>query len=107
MEQLAAEVLPEGMSSEWTGASLEQKESGGQTVLIFGLGVLFVFWCSRPSTRASLAAGGDLSVPLAILGALALQARAAIPRRVLSDRLVCWSVCRARTRSSSWSSRGS
>ena len=36
-------TCPQGMSSEWTGISLEQKESGGQTLVIFALGLLFVF----------------------------------------------------------------
>ena len=41
MDRLAAD-LPDGMQTEWTGISLEQRESGGQTVLIFGMGLVFV-----------------------------------------------------------------
>nr|WP_217440578.1 MULTISPECIES: multidrug efflux RND transporter permease subunit [unclassified Myxococcus] len=74
METLAAETLPQGMSAEWTGISLEQKESGGQTLIIFGLGLLFVFLVLAAQYESfSLPFVIILSVPLAIMGALALQ----------------------------------
>ncbi|NMO22467.1 multidrug efflux RND transporter permease subunit [Pyxidicoccus fallax] len=74
MEQLAAQVLPQGMSAEWTGISLEQKQSGGQTLIIFGLGLLFVFLVLAAQYESfSLPLVIILSVPLAIMGALGLQ----------------------------------
>jgi HAE1 family hydrophobic/amphiphilic exporter-1 len=74
MEAIAARILPEGVSSEWTGLSLEQKESGGQTLIIFGLGVLFVFLVLAAQYESFvLPFVIILSVPLAILGALGLQ----------------------------------
>jgi HAE1 family hydrophobic/amphiphilic exporter-1 len=74
MEQLAAQTLPQGMSSEWTGISLEQKESGGQTMIIFALGLLFVFLVLAAQYESfSLPFVIILSVPLAVMGALALQ----------------------------------
>ena len=74
MEQLASEQLPPGMSTEWTGISLEQKESGGQTGIIFGLGILFVFLVlSAQYESFTLPLVIILSVPLAVLGALGLQ----------------------------------
>jgi HAE1 family hydrophobic/amphiphilic exporter-1 len=74
MEKLAAATLPEGMATEWTGASLEQKESGGQTAVIFALGLLFVFLVlSAQYESFVLPFVIILSVPLAILGALGLQ----------------------------------
>jgi HAE1 family hydrophobic/amphiphilic exporter-1 len=74
MEQLAAQQLPQGMSSEWTGISLEQKESGGQTLIIFGLGLLFVFLVLAAQYESfTLPFVIILSVPLAIMGALGLQ----------------------------------
>ncbi|MBZ4399701.1 efflux RND transporter permease subunit [Myxococcus sp. AS-1-15] len=74
MEELAARHLPQGMSAEWTGISLEQKESGGQSLLIFGLGLLFVFLVLAAQYESfSLPLVIILSVPLAILGALGLQ----------------------------------
>ncbi|AEI68491.1 efflux RND transporter permease subunit [Corallococcus macrosporus] len=74
MEALAAQHLPQGMSAEWTGISLEQKESGGQTAIIFALGLLFVFLVLAAQYESfSLPLVIIFSVPLAIMGALGLQ----------------------------------
>jgi HAE1 family hydrophobic/amphiphilic exporter-1 len=74
MEAIAAQHLPQGMSSEWTGISLEQKQSGGQTLIIFAMGLLFVFLVLAAQYESfSLPFVVILSVPLAILGALGLQ----------------------------------
>jgi len=74
MEALAAQYLPQGMSTEWTGISLEQKESGGQTLIIFAMGLVFVFLVLAAQYESfSLPFVVILSVPLAILGALGLQ----------------------------------
>jgi hydrophobic/amphiphilic exporter-1 (mainly G- bacteria), HAE1 family len=72
METMAQEVLPKGFDFEWSGLSLEEIEAGGGAIFIFGLGIVFVF--------LTLAAQYEdyidpliimLTVPLAILGALA------------------------------------
>jgi HAE1 family hydrophobic/amphiphilic exporter-1 len=74
MEAMAAQHLPQGMSFEWTGISLEQKESGGQTLIIFAMGLVFVFLVLAAQYESfSLPFVVILSVPLAILGALGLQ----------------------------------
>ncbi|MCP3140786.1 efflux RND transporter permease subunit [Pyxidicoccus xibeiensis] len=74
METLAAEHLPQGMGAEWTGISLEQKQSGGQTLIIFGLGLLFVFLVLAAQYESfTLPLVIIFSVPLAIMGALGLQ----------------------------------
>ncbi|WP_309889790.1 multidrug efflux RND transporter permease subunit [Archangium sp.] len=74
METLAAQQLPQGMASEWTGISLEQKESGGQTMVIFALGILFVFLVLAAQYESfTLPFVIILSVPLAVMGALGLQ----------------------------------
>ncbi|AKQ64945.1 RND efflux system, inner membrane transporter CmeB [Myxococcus hansupus] len=74
MEALASQHLPQGMSAEWTGISLEQKESGGQTAIIFALGLLFVFLVLAAQYESfSLPLVIIFSVPLAIMGALGLQ----------------------------------
>jgi len=83
MEQLAQEVLPQGVIGEWTGASLEQKASGAQTLIIFGLGILFVYLVlSAQYESFSLPLVVILSVPLAILGALGFQALRGLPNDV-------------------------
>jgi hydrophobic/amphiphilic exporter-1 (mainly G- bacteria), HAE1 family len=74
MEGVADKVLPQGLGYEWTGISLEQIQSSSQTFLIFGLGVVFVFLVLAAQYESFV----DpfiilLSVPLAILGALAAQ----------------------------------
>ena len=74
MEELAARTLPEGMATEWTGISLEQKQSGSQTLVIFGLGLIFVFLVLAAQYESfKLPFVIILAVPLAILGALGLQ----------------------------------
>jgi hydrophobic/amphiphilic exporter-1 (mainly G- bacteria), HAE1 family len=82
MEELADD-LPEGMGVEWTGLSLEQKESGGQTLVIFALGLLFVFLVLAAQYESFvLPFVVILSVPIAILGALGLQISRDLPNDV-------------------------
>jgi HAE1 family hydrophobic/amphiphilic exporter-1 len=74
MEQLAASVLPQGMSYEWSGISLEEKESGPQTIILFALGIVVVFLVLAAQYESFF----DpviilLAVPLAMLGALLAQ----------------------------------
>jgi HAE1 family hydrophobic/amphiphilic exporter-1 len=74
MQSLADISLPQGLAYEWSGISLEQIQSSAQTFIIFGLGVVFVFLVLAAQYESFI----DpliimLSVPLAILGALAAQ----------------------------------
>jgi HAE1 family hydrophobic/amphiphilic exporter-1 len=83
MEAHATRILPEGMRGEWTGASLEQRESGGQTLLIFALGLVFVFLVLAAQYESfALPFVVILSVPLAVLGALGLQTMRGLPNDV-------------------------
>ena len=71
MEKVAQQVLPQGMTYEWTGTSLDQIEAGSATVAIFGLAVVFVFLVLAAQYESLV----DpliiiMAVPLAILGAL-------------------------------------
>src|SRR5260370_33440674 len=75
MEALSRKVLPNGMTFEWSGLSLEEIESGGKALILFALGLVVVY--------LTLAAQYEsyvlpfivlLAVPVAILGALAAQA---------------------------------
>ncbi len=43
MEKLASEILPSTMTYRWTGISLEQIEAGSQGLILFALGITFVF----------------------------------------------------------------
>ncbi len=83
MERLAADALPEGVATEWTGVSLEQQQSGGQTLIIFALGVLFVFLVLAAQYESfALPLVIIFSVPLAIIGALGLQVLRGFPNDV-------------------------
>ncbi len=43
MEQLARKVLPQGFDFEWTEIAYQQKAAGNTGILVFALGVIFVF----------------------------------------------------------------
>jgi HAE1 family hydrophobic/amphiphilic exporter-1 len=75
MEELARRVLPIGFSYSWSGLSLEEIESGGQSLLLFGLGLLVVFLTlSAQYESFVLPLIILLGVPMALLGALGAQA---------------------------------
>jgi HAE1 family hydrophobic/amphiphilic exporter-1 len=71
MQNIASQVNPPGMGYEWSGISLEEIESGGQSALIFALGIVFVFLvlCAQYESLTDPLVI-ILSVPLAIFGAL-------------------------------------
>ncbi len=74
MEEVAHEVLPVGYSFEWTGLAREEIQSGGQSILLFGLGLLVVYLTlSAQYESFVLPFIILLSVPMAVLGALATQ----------------------------------
>lgn len=74
MEETASQVLPAGYSYSWTGLSLEEIESGSQSLLLFGLGLLVVYLTlSAQYESFVLPFIILLSVPMAILGALTAQ----------------------------------
>jgi HAE1 family hydrophobic/amphiphilic exporter-1 len=71
MEQLANKVDPAGVSYEWTGLTLDEIEGGSLAVLIFFIGIIFVFLVLAAQYESFV----DplivlLAVPVAILGAL-------------------------------------
>jgi HAE1 family hydrophobic/amphiphilic exporter-1 len=83
MERVARASLPAGFEVEWTGLSLEELESGGQTGVIFLLGLVFVFLVLAGQYESFALPGVViLSVPLALLGALAAQAARGLPNDV-------------------------
>jgi hydrophobic/amphiphilic exporter-1 (mainly G- bacteria), HAE1 family len=73
MEEISRE-LPQGYTFEWTGISLEEIQSGAQTVMLFGLGLLVVYLTlSAQYESFVLPFIILLAVPMAVLGALGLQ----------------------------------
>ena len=43
MENLAAQTLPKGYGTEWTGIAFQQKAAGSTAALVFAMAVVFVF----------------------------------------------------------------
>ncbi len=85
MEELAKKTLPKGMAYEWTGLSLEEIASGGQAVLLFGLGMLVVYLTLAAQYESfTLPFIVMLSVPMAVLGAVG-----AIALRGLQNDVYC------------------
>jgi len=73
MEDLAKKSMMPGMSFEWTGLTLDEIESGGKTLLIFGLGILVVYLTlSAQYESFALPFIILLAVPMAVLGALSM-----------------------------------
>jgi len=73
MEDLAKRTMLPGMRFEWTGLTLDEIESSGKALLIFGLGLLVVYLTlSALYESFALPFIILLAVPMAILGALGL-----------------------------------
>ena len=73
MVKLFNKLKMPGMSYSWTGLSLEEVESAGKAIIIFGLGLLVVYLTlSAQYESFSLPFIILLAVPTAILGALSL-----------------------------------
>ena len=71
MEKLAKQNMIQGMTFSWTGLSLEEVESGGKAIIIFGLGLLVVYLTlSAQYESFALPFIILLAVPMAVLGAL-------------------------------------
>ncbi len=71
MQQLATQMMPKGVSYEWTGLQLDQIAAGPLAVLIFALGLVFVFLVLAAQYESFI----DplivlLAVPAALFGAL-------------------------------------
>jgi hydrophobic/amphiphilic exporter-1 (mainly G- bacteria), HAE1 family len=75
METLAKKVMMPGMTYQWTGLTLDEIESSGRALLIFGLGLLVVYLTlSAQYESFALPFIILLAVPMAIFGALGLVA---------------------------------
>jgi hydrophobe/amphiphile efflux-1 (HAE1) family protein len=70
LEENVLNKLPTDYSYEWTGLSLEEKESGNQTLLILMLSLLFVYFLLAAQYESYLLPLAVLfSIPTGILGA--------------------------------------
>ncbi len=85
MEDLAKQVMMPGMKYDWTGLTLDEIESSGRALIIFGLGILVVYLAlSALYESFALPFIILLAVPMAVLGALGL-----ISLRGLSNDVYC------------------
>ena len=75
MQAVATKNMQQGMRYEWSGLALEEIESAGKAVIIFGLGLLVVYLAlSAQYESFALPFIILLAVPAAVLGALSLIA---------------------------------
>jgi HAE1 family hydrophobic/amphiphilic exporter-1 len=73
MDKLASGNMMQGMTYQWTGLTLDELESSGKAMLIFGLGILVVYLTlSAQYESFALPFIILLAVPMAVLGALGL-----------------------------------
>ena len=71
VERHAAE-LPAGIGFEWTGVSRQEREAGGQAILLYAVSILVVFLCLAALYESwSIPFSVLLVVPLGVLGTLA------------------------------------
>jgi HAE1 family hydrophobic/amphiphilic exporter-1 len=85
MQDLAQKTMMPGMKYEWTGLTLDEIESGGKAMIIFGLGVLVIYLTlSAQYESFALPFIILLAVPMAVLGALG-----AVSLRGLADDVYC------------------
>lgn len=70
LEEIAREHLPSNIGIEWSGLSYQEKKEGGQTGLVLGLALLFVFlFLAAQYESWSIPIAVILSLPIAIAGA--------------------------------------
>ncbi len=86
MDQLASKVLPAGVSYEWSGLQLDEIAAGSLTIIIFALGLVFVFLVLSAQYESFI----DplivlLAVPAALLGALGFMNFRHLPIPFLYD----------------------
>lgn len=69
IEEVANQKLAANYSYEWTGMSLEEKESGNETILIFALSLLFVYFLLAIQYESYILPFAILlSVPVGLVG---------------------------------------
>lgn len=74
MEQVAAEVFPEGYSFAWSGMAYEERQSGGTSTAAFAFGLIIVFLVLAAQFESWTLPGSVMTaVPFGVLGALAFN----------------------------------
>lgn len=82
MEELASR-LPPGFGFEWTGASLQETQSGAQAPLLYALSLAVVFLCLAALYESwSIPFAVMLVVPLGVIGALLASYARGLPNDI-------------------------
>ncbi|CAH1209427.1 multidrug efflux pump RND permease AcrB [Candidatus Nitrotoga sp. BS] len=82
MEEMASQ-LPTGFGFQWSGTSYEERLSGSQAILLFGLSLIAVFLCLAALYESwSIPVAVLLVVPIGILGALLAMTLRGMPNDV-------------------------
>ena len=72
VEETAAQVLPRGFATEWTGMTREEVQSGSQIVFIFILSLIFIYFLlSAQYESYILPLAIVLSIPVGVFGVFA------------------------------------
>jgi len=83
MEELFEQNKLQGMTYSWSGLALEEVESQGKAIIIFGLGIIVVYLTLAAQYESfALPFIIMLSVPMAVLGALGLISVRGFPNDV-------------------------
>ncbi len=71
LEEVARQTLPAGYGYEWSGLSLQERESGGQAPVVLALALLFVFLVLAAQYESwSVPFAVILSIPVGVFGAM-------------------------------------
>ena len=74
MEQSAKTVMPQGYGFDWSGIAYQEKSSGAQSAVIFGLALIMVFLVLAAQYESwGIPFAVIFSIPCAVLGALGAQ----------------------------------
>lgn len=69
IEQLSAAELPANYGYEWTGMAYEESQAGSQTILIFGLSFIFIYFLLAAQYESYILPWAVLlSVPVGLIG---------------------------------------
>ncbi|HEX2829177.1 MAG TPA: multidrug efflux RND transporter permease subunit [Burkholderiales bacterium] len=86
LAEVAAQVLPAGYAFEWSGLSLQEQETAGQTSIIFALTIVCVFlFLAALYESWSVPFAVLLAVPIGIFGAMLALAVAGLTNNIYAQ----------------------
>ncbi len=83
MEQIAKNILPQGMKYQWTALSYQEKLTGAATVFVFALAMLLVYFVLAGQYESwILPLAVIFAIPLAVLGTLVALRLTGLPNNL-------------------------